>query len=60
VGDIDDMANKAIKLLSDDEMLKSFKKNAKIQASKFEIDKILPMYENLYEQVIAKHKLSTK
>jgi L-malate glycosyltransferase len=60
VGNIDDMAEKAIQLLSDDEMLKTFKKNAKIQASKFEIDKILPMYEDLYKKVIEKHKLSTK
>ncbi|HEX4888458.1 MAG TPA: N-acetyl-alpha-D-glucosaminyl L-malate synthase BshA [Luteibaculaceae bacterium] len=56
VGDVDDMAKHAIDLLSDDHKLSVFKKQAREQAAKFEIDKVLPMYERLYEQVL--HSIS--
>jgi L-malate glycosyltransferase len=52
VGDVDDMANKAIHILSDESRLQTFKANAYEQARKFDIDKILPMYEELYEKVV--------
>lgn len=52
VGDIDDMASNAIKIIRSDEILYQFKQNAYEQAKKFEIKKILPMYEELYEKVI--------
>ena len=56
VGDVDDMAKYGIELLKDDEKLKLFKKQASIQAEKFCITKILPKYEELYQEVVAKHK----
>jgi N-acetyl-alpha-D-glucosaminyl L-malate synthase BshA len=52
VGDVDDMAKNAIAILKDDETLKRFKRNAYEQAKKFDIDKILPMYEKLYQSVL--------
>jgi len=52
VGDIDDMVKNAINILKDDYTLKTFKTNAFEQAKKFDIEKILPMYERLYEKVI--------
>lgn len=52
VGDVDDMAKNAISILKDDATLATFKANAYAQASKFEMEKILPMYEELYEEVI--------
>jgi N-acetyl-alpha-D-glucosaminyl L-malate synthase BshA len=52
VGDVDDMANNAISLLSDKAKLDMFKRQAKEQANKFCITKILPMYEDLYKEVI--------
>ncbi len=48
VGDVEDMAENAIRILSDDKVLKSFRANALKQAKAFEIDKILPLYENIY------------
>ncbi len=57
VGDYQDMAKNTITLLSNDELLKQFKINAYEQAKKFDIDIVLPMYEKLYETVIAKTHL---
>ncbi len=51
VGDVDDMANNAISILKDDTELNKFKANAYQQAKKFDITKILPMYEELYMEV---------
>jgi N-acetyl-alpha-D-glucosaminyl L-malate synthase BshA len=54
VGDVDDMAANAIKLLSDEKLLAKFKENAYTQAKKFDINVILPMYEKLYQEVTNK------
>jgi N-acetyl-alpha-D-glucosaminyl L-malate synthase BshA len=51
VGDVEDMAKNAIKILKDDKVLNKFKNNAYQNALKFEIDEILPQYEELYNQV---------
>jgi len=53
VGDYEDMAKNTIALLSDEKKFQKFKENAFEQAKKFDIEKILPMYEKLYEEVIA-------
>lgn len=52
VGDINDMSKNAISILSDAAKLKQFKENAFKEASKFDIHKILPIYENLYLKAI--------
>jgi N-acetyl-alpha-D-glucosaminyl L-malate synthase BshA len=52
VGDVDDMAKNAVAILKDDKILEQFRTNAYEQAKKFSIEKILPMYEKLYEEVI--------
>jgi N-acetyl-alpha-D-glucosaminyl L-malate synthase BshA len=54
VGDVEDMAKNAISILKDDDTLNKFKENAYEQAKEFDILKILPMYEKLYEAVIRK------
>lgn len=54
VGDIDDMANKAITILSDQKTLDYFKENALTRAKDFDLKKILPRYIAYYEEVIAK------
>lgn len=54
VGDVDDMAANAIKLLSDEKLLAKFKENAYTQAKKFDINIILPMYEKLYQELVSK------
>lgn len=54
VGDVGNMAKNAISILKDEAILAKFKANAYEQAKKFEIAKILPMYENLYAEVLKK------
>ncbi|MCD6011021.1 MAG: glycosyl transferase group 1 [Flavipsychrobacter sp.] len=56
VGDIDAMAQHAIYMLSDNDRLQQFKKGAIEQAQKFEKQRIIPMYEELYKEVIAAYK----
>ncbi len=53
VGDVDDMAKKAITILSNEENLNYFKENALIRAKDFDLNKILPMYISYYEEIIA-------
>ncbi|WP_036384302.1 N-acetyl-alpha-D-glucosaminyl L-malate synthase BshA [Muricauda sp. MAR_2010_75] len=50
VGDVDDMASKALQILKDETVLEKFKQNAYNVASKFDIVHILPLYEELYEK----------
>ena len=52
VGDIEDMAEKAYHILKDDQTLNVFKQNALKRASDFDINVILPRYENYYQSVI--------
>ncbi len=54
VGDVDDMANKAIEILGNDELLAKFKKQARKVATKFETKNILPLYEETYEKALHK------
>ena len=54
VGDTEDMAQKAISILEDDDNLCLFKKNALEVAKKFDIKHILPLYESLYERALEK------
>jgi len=54
VGDVDTMAARAIHILEDEARLKQFKDNALAHAAEFSIDKIVPMYETLYEEVAHK------
>ena len=52
VGDVEDMAANALKILRDDELLIHFRANALEQAHRFDLDRILPQYEQYYEQVL--------
>jgi N-acetyl-alpha-D-glucosaminyl L-malate synthase BshA len=54
VGDIESMAKYSLELLRDETKLEEFKKNALNQAQKFHINQIIPLYEALYEKVLAK------
>jgi len=52
VGDVNDMSKNALHILQDEATLKKFKSNALEQAKKFDIEKIVPVYEALYKRVI--------
>jgi N-acetyl-alpha-D-glucosaminyl L-malate synthase BshA len=56
VGNIEEMASNAIKILKDDKILKEFKDNALEVAKKFDIKNILPIYEALYQKAIDDYK----
>ena len=52
VGDVAKMSKDAITLLLDKELLKQFKSNALATAKMFDIQEIVPMYEQVYKQAI--------
>ena len=52
VGNVDEMAENALKILSSDETLNKFKKQAVEAAMVFDTEKIVPLYENLYKEAI--------
>jgi N-acetyl-alpha-D-glucosaminyl L-malate synthase BshA len=54
VGNVDEMAANAIRLLSDEQLLNEFKANAYDQAFKFNITAVLPLYEAMYREVMSK------
>lgn len=56
VGDVKTMARGAISLLTDDEMLRAFGRNARLQAEKFSLDFIGPKYLELYKNAVARVK----
>jgi len=53
VGDVNSMAENALKILSNDKVLAEFKTNALSVAKQFDIKNILPLYEELYHQAIS-------
>ncbi len=54
IGDVEAMANSAIKILENENLKSQLSKNALEVAHKFHIDKILPQYEAYYQFVIEK------
>ncbi|TAF63043.1 MAG: N-acetyl-alpha-D-glucosaminyl L-malate synthase BshA [Cytophagales bacterium] len=52
IGDVEDMTKNALHILHDDH-LATFKHNALAHAQNFDIHKILPLYEQFYEQILA-------
>jgi N-acetyl-alpha-D-glucosaminyl L-malate synthase BshA len=53
VGAVDEMAENALAILQDPEVLAQFKKRAVQAAQKFDITNILPLYEAVYEKAFA-------
>ncbi|GAA0722500.1 N-acetyl-alpha-D-glucosaminyl L-malate synthase BshA [Aquimarina litoralis] len=53
VGNVKEMSTNAIRILKDDNTLAKFKEGAFQQALKFDIDNIVPIYVELYENALA-------
>ena len=53
VGAVEEMANNAISILKDPHVLSQFKKRAALMAQDFDLLKILPLYEEVYEKAYA-------
>ena len=56
VGDVDEMAANALRLLNDDSLMSQFRGRAFEQAKKFDIETILPQYVRLYEQLVLREQ----
>lgn len=54
VGDVKDMANNAITILKTEDQLQQFRRKSLNRAKEFSLEKILPMYLDLYEKVLTK------
>ena len=52
VGDVEKMAEYGVKLLTDENLLNEMKRTAKEVAKTFDYKRVIPMYENLYCQVL--------
>jgi len=52
VGNVDEMAKNAISILSSEETLAKFKKQARETAKTFDTKNIVPLYEAVYEQAV--------
>ena len=59
VGNVDEMAENAIKILNNNEVLNSFKENALSVAKQFDIKNILPLYESIYQKALDKSNQTT-
>ena len=52
VGDVEAMAANALKLLRDDDVLATFRQRAYAQAQRFDIEVVLPRYEEVYRRCL--------
>ena len=55
VGNTEEMAQNAIKILIDDTILAKFKENALSVAKRFDIKNIVPLYEEVYKEALSKN-----
>ncbi len=51
LGDVEDMAKNTLEILSNQEILDTFKKQAKAHTKNFALSNILPVYEDIYNSV---------
>ena len=58
VGDVDDMAKNALTILATDESLQQFKDQAYELAHRYDIDKVLPLYEEVYASLLKPKSVS--
>jgi len=58
VGDVDEMAENALKILASDEVLNKFKMRAVEAAMIYDTKKIVPLYEKLYEEALSQIQLA--
>jgi N-acetyl-alpha-D-glucosaminyl L-malate synthase BshA len=58
VGDVDTMAEGALRLLRDPAMLAKFRQNALQQAQRFDLNVVLEQYEHLYEMALETAEIS--
>lgn len=52
VGDVEGMIEKAMEILKNDASLTTFKENALLHSKQFELQKVIPLYDNLYSRLV--------
>jgi N-acetyl-alpha-D-glucosaminyl L-malate synthase BshA len=57
IGDVDDMAEKTLKILENPALLSQLRINAKAQAERFNLEIILPQYEAYYQEVMERAQM---
>lgn len=60
IGDVKGMALKCIELLENENTLNTFRANAFQQAKRFDIDNILPQYEDFYSEIVHKNTINQR
>ncbi|MBL4587680.1 MAG: N-acetyl-alpha-D-glucosaminyl L-malate synthase BshA [Flavobacteriales bacterium] len=58
VGDVEDMTKNALKLLQDGSLRAEFKKSTYLKAKQFSKESVIPVYEELYQNVLKKKTIS--
>lgn len=58
IGDIEGMINHALMIIKDPKVLKRFKEQAYLHSKNFSVDRVVPMYENIYQQALEAVKKS--
>lgn len=56
IGDYEDMAKNALKLLKDEALLNKFKSNARKRAEDFDVKRIVPLYVDYYQTILNSQK----
>lgn len=57
VGNIEEMSENAIRILEDDATLNTFKENAYKEATRFDINRIIPLYLKTYDNALATYNI---
>ncbi len=52
IGQVDEMVSNALKILENENTLKTFKENALAHSKSFDVNKIVPMYEEIYQKAL--------
>lgn len=56
IGDVEAMAAAGVRILKEKSLWDSFSKNAIERSSEFDIEKVVPLYENYYKKVLSQSK----
>jgi len=57
VGDVEDMSKNALHILQNENVFKTFKTNARLEANKYDIHNVVPYYEAIYKNVLKKFSI---
>jgi L-malate glycosyltransferase len=57
VGDVENMAANTLRILRDEETLERFRESSREHARNFDLEKVLPLYENLYQRFVKEKAL---